>query len=179
MYKKILLLGLVFLLSTLEARVKDRFAEEKAENLRYNTTIRAFMHNNKRITDLVYKAYAHVVFPSIGKGGAILGYAHGEGRAYFRGGIWTGNVTVSQYSIGLQVGGQAYSEIIFFKTHEAFEKFKKGGTVNSTQASLVPFVSGLSGNVNFADDVEVYTSSIGGFMLDASTGAQSFEYTEK
>lgn len=179
MCKKLFLFSLLLLLSTLEARVSDEFAEQRAEDLRYNKTIRDFMQDNKRMTHLVHNSYAHVVFPSIGKGGAVLGYAYGEGRAYLRGGMWRGNVTFSQYSVGLQAGGKAYSEIIFFKTHEAFEEFKKGGLVNSTQASLVPFVSGLSGDVNFADDVEVYTSSTGGFMLDASTGAQSFEYLQR
>ena len=179
MCKKSFLFSLLLLLSTLEARVSDEFVEQRAEDLRYNKSIRAFMHDNKRMTHLVHNSYAHIVFPSIGKGGAVLAYAYGEGRAYLRGGIWIGDVSVSQYSIGVQAGGQAYSEIIFFKTYEAFEEFKKGGLVNSTQASLVPFVSGLSGDVNFADDVEVYTSSTGGFMLDASTGAQSFEYLQR
>lgn len=178
MYKKILLLGLLFLFSTLEARENDSFVKAKAENLKYSETISAFVRDDKHMTDLLHKSYAYVVFPSIAKGGMILGYASGTGRAYTGGGIWIGNVMVSQYSIGLEVGGEAYSEIIFFKNREAFDKFKKGGLVNSTQASLVPFVSGLSGDVNFANDVEVYTSSIGGFMLDASTGVQSFEYSQ-
>ncbi len=179
MFNKIIFLSLILLLTTLEARVKDIFAEEKAENARYNKTIRAFMSQSQRMTDLVLKSYAHAVFPSIGKGGLLFGYAYGEGRAYYRGGIWTGNVAVSQYSFGVQLGGEAYSEIIFFKTRDAFEAFKKGGWEDSTQASVVPFVSGLSADVNFADDVEVYTSSKGGFMLDASTGAQTFEYTQR
>ena len=179
MFKKLFSFGLLLLATLLDARIVDIFAEEKAENLRYNKTIRAFMKENQHITRLVYDSYAYVAFPSISKGGALLGAAYGEGRAYIRGGIWTGDVTVTQYTIGLQIGAQAYSEIIFFKTRDAFELFKKGGFEDSTQSSLVPFYSGLSGDVNFADDVEVYTSSTGGLMLEASTGAQLFEYTQK
>jgi len=179
MCKKILLLSLILFLSTAQSRSKNMFEEEKAENLRYNKTIRAFMAESKYMTDLVHKSYAYVVFPSIGKGGVIFGYASGEGRAFMRGGIWAGNVSVSQYSFGLQVGGQAYSEIIFFDSREAFELFKTDGFFNSTQASLVPFVSGISGDVNFTEGVQVYTSAKGGFMLDASTGAQDFEYTQR
>ncbi len=177
--KKVLLLALVLSVSLLEARINDIFKEEKAENLRYNKTIRAFMEDNEEITNLVYNAYAYVVFPSIGKGGLLFGYAYGEGRAYYRGGMWTGNVAVTQYTVGLQVGGQAYSEIIFFKTRDAFEAFKAGGLEDSTQSSFVPFYSGISGDVNFADDVIVYTSSTGGFMIEASTGAQEFEYINR
>jgi len=179
MLKKLFLLGLMLSVTLTHARVNDMFAEEKEENLRYNTTIRAFMKNNEKITDLVHNAYAHVVFPTIFKGGAVLGYAWGDGRAYYRGGMWTANVRMTQYTIGAQLGGSAYSEIIFFKTREAFEAFKKGGLEDSTQLSLVPLYSGLSADVNFDDDVLVYTSSKGGLMLEATTGLQSFEYLQK
>ena len=179
MLRKIFLLSLMLTVTLLQARVNDMFAEEKAENLRYNSTIRAFMKNNKSITDLVRNSYAHAVFPTIWKGGAVLGYASGEGRAYYRGGMWTGNVSITQYTIGAQVGGSAYSEIIFFKTRDAFEAFKKGGLEDSTQVSLVPLYSGLSADINFADDVLVYTSSKGGLMLEATTGFQSFEFIQK
>lgn len=178
MRKKILLFALVLSFSSLEARINDVYEKEKAENLRYNSTIRAFMKENKTITQLVNKSYAYVVFPNIAKGGAILGGAYGEGRAYRRG-MWVGNVTLTQYTVGLQVGGQAYREIIFLNTPEAFESFKKGGYEESTQSSIVPLYSGFSGDVNFAKDVSVYTSAKGGLMIEASTGAQKFVYTSR
>jgi len=178
--KKILFFVSLLMSTTfLEARVNNMFAEEIAENKKYNDTIRAFMAQSQRMTDLVHKSYAHAVFPTIGKGSLVFGYASGEGRAYMRGGIWAGNVTVTQYTVGLQLGGSAYSQIIFFKTRDAFERFKLGEVEDSTQMSLVPFYSGVSGDVNFDDDVEVYTSMQGGFMLDASTGSQVYEYLQK
>ena len=180
MFKKSLLLILTLstLLSTLQAREMEVFAKEQAEDLKYNKTIRAFMKDNKRITAMVNKSYAYVVFPSIGKGGVVFGGAYGEGRAYRRG-MWVGDVSVTQYTFGLQVGGQAYSEIIFFMTREAFRAFKKGGFVGSTQSSIVPFYSGISGDVDFAKNVHVFTSSTGGLMLEASTGTQEFTYKSR
>lgn len=179
MFKRSIIFLLLVLGVGLEAKVNDIFAEEKAENLRYNKAIRAFMDGNEHITQMVYNAYAYVVFPSIGKGSALFGYASGEGRAYYRGGRWCGNVEVTQYSFGVQVGGQTYSEIIFFKNHEAFKRFTQGGLEDSTQFSLAPFYSGISGQIDFDDDVEVYISNGAGLMIDASTGAQSFEYMSK
>jgi len=180
MFKNSLFMVLILstLLSTLEARQTEVYDKEQAENLRYNKTIRAFMKDNKKITAMVNKSYAYVVFPSIGKGGVVLGGAYGEGRAYRRG-MWVGNVSVTQYTIGLQVGGQAYSEIIFFMSRDAFRAFKKGGFEASTQSSLVPFYSGISGDVNFSKDVHVFTSSTGGLMLEASTGTQEFTYKSR
>ncbi|PHR56191.1 MAG: hypothetical protein COA44_08860 [Arcobacter sp.] len=177
--RKIIFL-LVLMLSTtyLQARVNNMFAQQIAENKKYNNTIREFMAQSYKIKNLVHDSYAHVVFPSIIKGGLIFGYASGDGRAYYRGGRWTGNVSITQYTFGVQVGGSSYSEIIFFKTREAFERFKLGEVEDSTQGSLVLF-TGVSGDVNFDKDVEVYTLSKGGLMLEGSTGAQVFEYTQK
>ncbi len=178
MFKKILLLSLLFSFLSLEARQKEVFDKEQAENLRYNKTIRAFMKDNKTITALVNDSYAYVVFPSVGKGGAILGGAYGEGRVYRRG-MWVGDTTMTQYTIGLQVGGQAYSEMIFLMSRDAFNRYKQGGFTSSTQSSLVPFYSGISGDVNIANDILVYTSSTGGLMLEATTGTQQFTYKSR
>ncbi len=180
MLKNIFMMVLLFstLFTSLEARQKEVYEKEEAENLRYNKTIRAFMKDNKKITTMVNKSYAYVAFPSIGKGGVILGGAYGEGRAYRRG-MWVGDVSVTQYTIGLQAGGQAYSEIIFFMTRDAFKAFKKGGFRASTQSSFVPFYSGISGDVDFAKDVHVFTSSTGGLMLEATTGTQEFTYKSR
>ncbi len=174
----LLCLSLSMFFCTLEAKQENTQLQEQAKNTLYNKTIRAFMKDDKKITALVNKSYAYVVFPSIGKGGVIFGGAHGEGRAYRRG-MWVGDTEVTQYTFGLQVGGQVYSEMIFFMSRDAFKAFKKGGFTSSTQSSFVPFYSGISGDVNFAKDVYVVTSSGGGFMLEASTGAQEFIYKSR
>ena len=179
MLKKLFIFSLLVILTSLDARTNDFIKNQMDQDLQYNETIRSFMKDNKRISKLVYKAYASVVFPSITKGAAVFGYASGDGRAYFRGGVWTGNVQMSQYSVGVQVGASNYSEIIFFRTREAFERFKLGEYEDSNQVSLVPFYSGLSADKNFDEGVEVYTSSSGGLMLEASTGTQVFSYLPK
>lgn len=178
MFNKTLVLLFLLTVSSLHAGSSALYAQKQAKDLHYNTTIRAFMKDNTTITELVNKAYAYVVFPDVGKGGALLGGAYGQGRAY-RYGRWIGDVTLTQFTIGVQVGGQAYSEIIFFKTKRAFEQFKKGGFEESTQSSLVPFYSGFSGDVNFDKEVSVYTSAKGGLMLEASTGTQHFSYSSR
>ncbi|MDF1880655.1 hypothetical protein JHD50_04940 [Sulfurimonas sp. MAG313] len=178
MLKKLFITSILLFTPLLQAK-QNMFAHQISENKKYTKTIRAFMAQSSRMTQLVHKSYAHVVFPSIWKGSAVLGYAWGDGRAFVRGGIWTGNVKMTQYTAGVQVGVAAYKEIIFFKTRDAFERFKKGGLEDSNQISVVPFYSGLSADLNFDTNVEVYTSSTGGFMLEASTGLQSFEYFQK
>ena len=180
MLEKILLILLTLSTFSVLALCKDKLTQEEESeiNLNYNKTIKSFMKENKVVTNLVYDSHAYVVFPSIGKGGLFFGGAYGQGRVYVKG-FWVGDIILKQYTVGLQAGGQLYSEIIFFKTEDAFEKFKKDGFEDSTQYSVVPIYSGVSSDVDFAKDVQVYTSSFAGLMLEATTGAQNFSYTPK
>ena len=59
-------------------------------------------------------SYGYAVFPTIGKGGFVVGGAHGKGRVYQKG-KYIGDTSMTQLSVGLQLGGQAYSEMIFFE----------------------------------------------------------------
>ena len=71
------------------------------------------------------KCYGYAVFPSIGKGGVGVGGARGKSRVYEQGKV-TGEVTMTLVTVGLQLGGQAYSEIIFFEDKRAFDDFTSG-----------------------------------------------------
>src|SRR5215831_7153273 len=64
-------------------------------------------------------AFGYAVFPSIGKGGIGIGGAYGKGRVYEQG-AYVGECSMKQATIGFQLGGQAYSQIIFFEDSRAF-----------------------------------------------------------
>ena len=59
-------------------------------------------------------AYGYAVFPTVGKGGLGIGGAYGKGQVY-QGGKVTGTTKLMKATIGLQAGGQAFSEMIFFE----------------------------------------------------------------
>src|SRR5215475_2221960 len=69
--------------------------------------------------------YGYAVFPGIGKGGFIVGGAHGNGHVY-KHGSYVGDTSMTQLSVGLQAGGQAYSQIVFFQDQRSFDEFTKG-----------------------------------------------------
>src|SRR2546428_4843443 len=70
-------------------------------------------------------AYGYAVFPTIGKGGVGIGGAFGNGRVYERG-KYVGDTSMTQLTVGFQLGGQAYSEIIFFEDQRSFKDFTSG-----------------------------------------------------
>ena len=84
--------------------------------------------------------------------------------------------SLSQVTIGAQVGGQAYYEIIFFETAETLAAFKKGEWTMAAQVSAVMLKSGASADAKYKDGVAVFTLSKGGAMAEASVGGQKFSY---
>src|SRR5210317_2401037 len=66
------------------------------------------------VPQLLAESYGYAVLPTIGKGGIGIGGAGGTG-CVFAGGKHTGKVSMGQVTIGWQLGGQAYSQIILFK----------------------------------------------------------------
>jgi lipid-binding SYLF domain-containing protein len=117
----------------------------------------------------------YAVFPSIGKGGLVIGGAGGSGIVFQKGKA-VGTTSLSQVTIGAQVGGQAYYEIIFFETAETLAAFKKGEWTMAAQVSAVALSSGASADAKYKEGVAVFTLSKGGAMAEASVGGQKFTF---
>ena len=89
------------------------------------------------------KSYGYALFPTIGKGGLGVGGAHGKGRVYKQG-TYVGDTSMTQLTVGLQVGGQAYSQIIFFEDQRAFDEFTGGNFEFGAQATAVAITAAAS-----------------------------------
>jgi lipid-binding SYLF domain-containing protein len=120
-------------------------------------------------------ATGYAVFPSVGKGGLVVGGAGGSGIV-FEHGKAVGKTTLSQVTIGAQIGGQAYYEIIFFENAETLAAFKKGEWTMAAQVSAVALSSGASADAKYKEGVAVFTMSKGGAMAEASVGGQKFSF---
>lgn len=117
----------------------------------------------------------YAVFPSIGKGAVGIGGAYGKGVLY-EGGIVVGYCDMSQGTIGVQLGGQTYSEIIAFENRAALDRFKQSNFNFSAQATAVALKSGAGANAKYTDGVAVFTMAESGLMYEASIGGQKFRY---
>ncbi len=151
--------------------------EQKAQE-----TIAMFMETDPGMKKFFDESKGYAVFPKISKGGLIVGGAGGKGVVYERGLLGTtiiGYSTLSQGSIGLQLGGQVFSEIIFFKTDAALDSFKKGTTEFAGTASAVAVNAGTSADANYEDGVAIFTAGESGLMLQASIGGQGFSFEPK
>lgn len=161
----------------------------------YVDTINVFQ-NAGESGNFFSNSYGYAVFPTIGKGGIIIGGAHGKGRAY-AGSKHVGNTSMTQVTLGLQLGGQAYSQIIFFKDKRAFNEFTSGNFEFSAQATAVAITAGASASTSttgnsagasggkndattagrYHKGMAIFTVAKGGLMYEASIGGQKFSYT--
>ncbi|MDX1346643.1 MAG: YSC84-related protein [Thiomicrorhabdus chilensis] len=163
----------------------------------YNDTVNRF-HKANQSKDFFKDAYGFAVFPTVGKAGIGIGGAYGEGRVY-RGLKHVGDASLTQLSFGFQLGGQAYSQIIFFKDKRAFDEFTSGSFEFSAQASAAVITAGATAEAStkgvsasggltqdsnesageYYKGMATFIIIKGGLMYEASIAGQKFGYTPK
>lgn len=142
-------------------------------------------------------SYGYVVYPTVGKGAFVIGFAHGNGQVYRRGYV-TGTSSLNHFSIGLQAGGQAFSEIIFFQDQRAYEEFIRGTFEFDAKAAAVAVTAGATAQagstgkstsvsagptqaqqrgLQYVRGLAVFVQSKGGLLAEASLGMQRLTFT--
>ena len=176
-YKTALLVLSAILLSGCQTAPKTE-AEKDDLEMRAESTVVTFKTLDPQIKTFFDSAQGYAVFPTIGKGGLGVGGAYGKGVLFEKGKV-VGYCDLSQGSIGFQIGGQAYSEIIFFQTKHTLATFKAGEFAFAGQASGVAVRAGASADAAYTAGVAVFTRPQGGLMGEASIGGQNFTYEAK
>jgi lipid-binding SYLF domain-containing protein len=161
----------------------------------YEDTINVFKGAGDS-ADFFKNSYGYAVFPTIGKGGLGVGAAHGNGRVYEQG-KYIGDTSMTLVSVGLQAGGEAFSEIIFFENKAAFDKFTGGNFEFAATAQAMAIRSGASASTGttgsaagantskkaatagtYQDGMATFTVAKGGLMYEASIAGQKFKYKQ-
>jgi lipid-binding SYLF domain-containing protein len=161
----------------------------------YTDTIAIFKNAGASAT-FFDRSYAYALFPTVGSGALGVGGAYGKGRVYVHG-VYSGDATLGQVSVGFQAGGKAYSEIIFFEDKRALDEFESGNFEFGADASVVAVTaganagaatngasSGVSAGQNdatthgiYQKGMAVFTVAKGGLMFSASIAGQKFSYS--
>ena len=144
------------------------------------------------------EAYGYALFPTIGKAGFVVGGAYGKGQVY-RAGKHVGNTSMTQATIGFQLGGSGFSQAIFFENKRAFDRFTSGSFEYGADAQAVALTAAASASANtsgssavasggknnaniaggYTRGMATFTITKGGLMYEASVGGQKFSYTPR
>ena len=157
------------MLSGITAQAADNLEKESQE------AVAGFLQKDSTLKPFIDNAAGHAIFPNVGKGGLIVGGAHGEGLVYEKANL-IGKAKMSQASIGAQIGGQTFAEIICFETPAALEDFKAGKMEMSAEVSAVAAAEGVGKAAKYKQGVAVFTLPKKGLMAQASIGGQKFKY---
>lgn len=182
----LLVLAIIFRLSTaaVATEVKD-----------YSSTINVFK-DSPVVQTFFDNSYGYAVFPVIGKAGFVIGGSYGEGQVY-RDDVVTGKTSVIEGSIGFQMGGKAFSEIIFFEDERAYNRFTSGnfefdataqaivitagagaqaGTAGVGAGATAGPKTGVQAETNYVNGLATFIHSQGGLMYEFSVGGQKFTF---
>ncbi|MCG8683880.1 MAG: hypothetical protein MI892_03325 [Desulfobacterales bacterium] len=161
----------------------------------YSKTISVFKKSSS-VQPFFKNCYGYAVFPTIGKGGIGIGGAYGEGKVYEKDKV-TGTTSLAKLSIGFQLGGQAFSQIIFFQDKRAYEEFTSGnfefdasasavaitagaqakaGTEGATAGASAGPATGGQAEISYSKGMAVFVHAKGGLMYEAAIGGQKFSF---
>ena len=175
----IVTMSLVFSLALAACSTAPKSEAGKADiRTQAATALDTAQHNDPSHAPLLRDTKGYAVFPTVGKGAIGIGGAYGKGVLY-EGGAFAGYCDLTQASIGFQLGGQSYTEIIAFQTPAALDRFKTGHFAFDAQATAVALKSGAGANAKYSSGVAVFTMNEAGLMYEASVGGQQFTYQPK
>ncbi|HYC31380.1 MAG TPA: YSC84-related protein [Gemmatimonadales bacterium] len=162
-----LILGVVLLLAAARPWADPADAE---------AVVAKFKEKDPDLAEVFASAKGYAVFPTVGKGAIGIGGARGKGYVYEDGKL-VGRSTLTQVSIGFQLGGQAYSEVVFLKDAAALKSFKSGKLKLDAQASAIALTARAAADLAWRDGVAIVTMAKGGLMYEASVGGQKFSFS--
>ena len=165
---------------------------------KYDDTIAVFK-KSEAVQPFFENAYGFAVFPTIGKAGIGIGGSYGTGQVY-QGGKVTGETSLMKATFGFQLGGQAFSQLIFFEDKRAYEEFTSGefefdaaasavaitagvqakaGTEGATASATAGPATGAQAKASYHKGMVVFVHAKGGLMYEAAIGGQKFSFKPK
>jgi len=167
-----------------------------AETEDYSKTIDVF-RSDPVVADFFKNSYGYAVYPTIGKAGFVVGGSYGKGQVY-RSGKVTGTSKVIEGSLGFQLGGKAFSQIVFFQDKRAYDEFTSGSFEFGAQAQAIAITAGaqaeattagasagasagpktgVQAETKYHKGMVTFVHSKGGLMYEVSIAGQKFTYT--
>jgi len=149
----------------------------KADTLQdeVNVAMLQFKNQDPSLQDFLNDSYAYAIFPNVTTGAVGVGGAYGKGEV-FRNGKMIGYADLSQASIGAQLGGQTYSELLVFQNDAAFDQFRDGKLAFDARASAVAASRGAATAAAYQRGVAIFTNTQSGLMFQAAIGGQEFRF---
>lgn len=160
--------------ATAPKTAEDRSALEHSAS----STLATMIQKDPGLHGKLQSVAGYAVFPNIGKGGFVAGAAYGRGILY-ENGRSVGYVELNQGSIGAQIGGQSFAELIVFLSPSDVAKVKGGDFSVGTNVSAVALTAGAAASAEFVNGVAVFVMPKGGVMAELSVSGQQINFVPR
>ncbi|KPK13517.1 MAG: hypothetical protein AMJ62_14935 [Myxococcales bacterium SG8_38] len=162
--------GLVLAINTASAKKEHEELSQQVQQIKKD-----WQAKDDTFNAALEKAHGYAIFPEVGKGGFIVGAAHGEGEVYEKGKL-IGHAKLTQTTVGAQVGGQTYAEVILFKNKKALDRFKNSRFEGAAGATAIGGKKGAAATAKYKDGVAIMVLPLKGAMAEAAGGGQKFKF---
>ena len=184
----ILALGALFMTFLISTASADQYSETKR------------MFENAGVAEMFNSSFGYALFPTIGKAGFVVGGAYGKGRVYVQDKYY-GNTTMTQATIGFQLGGAGFSQVVFFLDKRALAEFINGNFEFGADVQAVALTAAVEASVNtggnsasvsggknnarvtksgnYNKGMATFTITKGGLMYEVSVGGQKFTFSRR
>lgn len=171
------ILSLALMLPALLLVADDAAAKKDQEDIHAEVieVKKAWQEKDPSFNATLEKAYAYAIFPEVGKGGFIVGASHGDGEVYRKGKL-IGRAKMTQTTVGAQVGGQTYAEVVLFKNQKALQRFKQSRFEGTAAATAIGGKKGAAAATKYKEGVAIMVLPLKGAMAEAAGGGQKFKF---
>jgi lipid-binding SYLF domain-containing protein len=145
------------------------------ETAQHVASAEAAFRQDESLSPYFEQALAYAVFPGNWRAGAGFGAAFGNGWLFENGQV-TGRALMTELFVGINLGLQGDRKILFFRTEDVLDQFKRGRFEFTGQANMAHVVGGKAATPSFNQDVAMFVHVRGGLLLEASVGTQRYDF---
>jgi hypothetical protein len=135
--------------------------------------LKQLQQKRPELKQVLKEAYGFAVVPSIGRASIVLGGAFGVGEVFEKERV-IGYAAIVELTIGVQVGGTTFHELVVFHDEGSLKRFKAGKYAFAADAGVEIVKAGAQASKGFGASSSIYVFAEGGMLLDLSIGAQKF-----
>jgi lipid-binding SYLF domain-containing protein len=135
--------------------------------------LKQLQQKHPEIKKVIDESAGYAVVPSVGRASLVLGGAYGIGEVFVHDRV-IGYAAIVELTIGVQVGGTTFHELVVFHDEGSLKRFKSGKFAFAADAAVEMVKAGAQASHGFGASSSIYVFTDGGMLLDLAIGGQKF-----
>jgi lipid-binding SYLF domain-containing protein len=135
--------------------------------------LKQLQQKHPEIKKVLEESAGYAVVPEIGRASLVLGGAYGIGEVFVHDRV-IGYAAIVELTIGVQVGGTTFHELVVFHDEGSLKRFKSGKFAFAADAAVEIVKAGGQASHGFGASSSTYVFADGGMLLDIAIGGQKF-----